>query len=69
MRQLIIILGAVMLLSPADVASRPVTSPDFDGDVTIGFSDFVLFAALDPNAPAKFDLDGDDRGHSQAHNV
>ena len=40
--------------------------PDFDGDGTIGFSDFVQFAAQfglgqgDTGYDARFDLDGDD---------
>ncbi|MDE2887463.1 MAG: hypothetical protein OXR72_04555 [Gemmatimonadota bacterium] len=59
MRQLIIVLGTVMLLSPADAASRPVTSPDFDGDGTVGFGDLVLFAGAFGSSAKEFDLDGD----------
>lgn len=42
-----------------------VPTPDFDGDGTVGFSDFVQFAAKfgltqgDPEYDARFDLDGD----------
>ena len=42
-----------------------VPTPDFDGDGTVGFSDFVQFAAMfgltegDPEYDARFDLDGD----------
>ena len=39
-----IALGAELLLSPVAVALQPVTSPDFDGDGTVGFGEFVLFA-------------------------
>ena len=59
MRQWIFALGAVLLLSPAEVASRPVTSPDFDGDGSVGFGDFVQFAAAFGSSTGKFDLDGD----------
>ena len=56
----------VTLLCPsAIVESRPVTSPDFDGDGMVGFSDFVQFAGVfgstlgDGRYQAKYDLDRD----------
>ena len=49
--------------SPITVKAAP--SPDFDGDGTVGFTDFIAFAAAfgkssgDEDFDARFDLDGD----------
>ncbi len=49
--------------SPITVKAPP--SPDFDGDGTVGFTDFIAFAAAfgkssgDEDFDARFDLDGD----------
>ncbi len=54
-----------LLGSSAIVDAKPVPSPDFDGDGTVGFSDFVQFAGVfgstpdDPMYQAKYDLDRD----------
>ena len=40
-------------------ANQPAPSPDFDGDGTVGFDDFFMFAASFGSKEARFDLDGD----------
>ena len=51
------------LVRYARVSETP--TPDFDGDGTVGFSDFLLFASAfglsqgDAGYDARFDLDGD----------
>ena len=60
-----IALVVALLCSSAIVESRPVWNPDFDGDGTVGFSDFVQFAGKfgsrhgDETYEDRFDLDGD----------
>ena len=56
---------AIGLLAALPSHSQTSRSPDFDGDGQVGFSDFVLFAAVfgssqgDGAYAAKYDLDGD----------
>ena len=52
------------ITSQPPIPSQPPT-PDFDGDGTVGFGDFLLFAAAfgqsqgDAGYDAQYDLDGD----------
>ena len=56
---------AIDLLTTTSVISFNAPSPDFDGDGTVGFSDFLAFAGGfgtsqgDSRYEARFDLDGD----------
>ncbi len=56
--------GTIMLWDTARYIVPPVPNPDFDGDGTVGFGDFVLFAAKfglsqnDDGFDVRFDLDG-----------
>ena len=58
--------GTVLLWDIARYISPPFSTTDFDGDGTVGFSDFLQFAAQfglsqgDTGYDARFDLDGDD---------
>ena len=58
--------GTVLLWDIARYISPPFSTTDFDGDGTVGFSDFLKFAAQfglsqgDTGYDARFDLDGDD---------
>ena len=64
-RMTAIFLAVGILISSAIVDSRPFRGPDFDGDGTVGFSDFVQFASAfgstsgDGKYQAKYDLDRD----------
>ena len=57
--------GTVLLWDIARYISPPFSTTDFDGDGTVGFSDFLQFAAQfglsqgDTGYDARFDLDGD----------
>ena len=52
------------ITSQPPIPSPPAT-PDFDGDGTVGFGDFLMFAAVfgrsqgDAGYDAQYDLDGD----------
>ena len=54
-----------VLTTPDVITFNAAASPDFDGDGTVGFSDFVQFASRfgeqqgDVDFDARFDLDGD----------
>ncbi len=56
--------GTMLLWDAAQVLAPSIANPDFDGDGTVGFSDFVQFAAQfglnqdDDGFDARFDLDG-----------
>ena len=56
--------GAIALWDIAQYLAPSVRNPDFDGDGTVGFGDFLLFAATfgqsqgDAGYDSRFDLDG-----------
>ena len=58
--------GTVLLWDVSPYVAPLTSTSDFDGDGTVGFSDFVQFAAQfglsqgDTGYDARFDLDGDD---------
>ena len=53
------------LTTTSKISFNATPSPDFDGDGTVGFSDFIAFASKygtqrgDTAFDARFDLDGD----------
>ena len=57
--------GIVLLWDIAPYTTPQTPNPDFDGDGTVGFADFVLFAGAfglsrrDDGYDARYDLDGD----------
>ena len=56
--------GTMLLWDIAQILAPSIATPDFDGDGTVGFSDFVQFAGRfglsqgDEGYDARFDLDG-----------
>ena len=57
--------GTILLWDMARFIPPQISDPDFNGDGTVGFADFVLFAAQfglrqgDAGYDARYDLDGD----------